>query len=164
MKSKKTGPEKQQDKGSTDQTGCQSGGRNIGIVTSCLMIPDKDEKVYFNVDLTEPDEVYELTGYQESKLKVRISKFFVSDFFIWSAFWEIGIVVFERVTGFKKVSICGIFLSLGLMIATKFIFSSKNTVLDLLAYWSLREANKLRERQIICKKGSIICLTYCRYS
>ena len=50
------------------------------------MIPDKDEKVYFNVDLTEPDEVCELTGYQESKIKVRISKFFVSDFFIWSAF------------------------------------------------------------------------------
>ena len=44
------------------------------------MIPDKDEKVYFNVDLTEPDEVYELTGYQESKIKVRISKFFVCDF------------------------------------------------------------------------------------
>ena len=34
-------------------------------------IPKKDETVYFNVDLTEPDEVYELTGYQESKIKVR---------------------------------------------------------------------------------------------
>ena len=39
------------------------------------MIPDKDEKVYFNVDLTEPDEVYELTGYQESKIKVKFLKF-----------------------------------------------------------------------------------------
>ena len=44
-------------------------------------IPEKDETVYFNVDLTEPDEVYELTGYQESKIKVRpISRV---QFFAW---------------------------------------------------------------------------------
>ena len=35
----------------------------------------KDETVYFNVDLTEPDEVYELTGYQESKIKVITGKY-----------------------------------------------------------------------------------------
>ena len=68
MKSKKTGPEKQQEKGSKKRL-------PVKPITKCLMIPDKDEKVYFNVDLTEPDEVYELTGYQESKIKVKFLKF-----------------------------------------------------------------------------------------
>ena len=76
MKSKKTGPEKQQEKGSKKRLKYRYNRyyryyRN----TECLMIPDKDEKVYFNVDLTEPDEVYELTGYQESKIKVKILNF-----------------------------------------------------------------------------------------
>ena len=70
MKSKKTGPEKQQERGSLKLLKYRFHQK-----TECFMIPDKDEKIYFNVDLTEPDEVYELTGYQESKIKVKFLKF-----------------------------------------------------------------------------------------
>ena len=76
MKSKKTGPEKQQEKGSKKCLKYRYNRYNRYYRnTECLMIPDKDEKVYFNVDLTEPDEVYALTGYQESKIKVKILNF-----------------------------------------------------------------------------------------
>ena len=63
---KKTAPEKQQDKGQKPLF-----RESMAMMILGIYIPKKDETVYFNVDLTEPDEVYELTGYQESKIKVR---------------------------------------------------------------------------------------------
>ena len=70
-----------------------------------------------------------------------------------SAFWEIGIRVFNRDTGFKKASIGGIFLSLGLTNATSLVLSGTKIVLDLTAYWSLREADKFRESKSFEKRA-----------
>ena len=58
-----------------------------------------------------------------------------------------GIVAFDRDTGFKKDSIGGMFLSLLLTNATSLVLSGTKMVLDLLAYWSLRDANRFNENR-----------------
>ena len=61
--------------------------------------------------------------------------------------------VLDRDKGFKKASIDGIFLSLGLTNGSSLVLSETNIVLDLTAYWSLREANKFRESKSFEKRA-----------
>ena len=65
-----------------------------------------------------------------------------------SALSESGILVFDRDTGFRKDSIGGMFLSLLLTNAISLVLSGTKMVFDLLAYWSLREANRFRENKL----------------
>lgn len=65
----------------------------------------------------------------------------------YSAFWNIGILVLDKDTGFKNDSMGEMFVSLLLVKATNFVLSGTNIVLDLFAYLSLRDASRLRENK-----------------
>ena len=64
-----------------------------------------------------------------------------------SARSESGILVLDRDTGFRKDSMGGMFLSLLLTKAISLVLSGTKIVFDLLAYWSLREANRFKENK-----------------
>ena len=70
-----------------------------------------------------------------------------------SAQSEIGILVLDRYTGFRKDSMGGMFLSLLLTKAISLVLSGTKIVFDLLAYWSLREANRFNEKRSFEKRA-----------
>ena len=56
-------------------------------------------------------------------------------------------VAFDRDIGFKKDSMGGICLSLLLTKATSLVLSGTKIVLDLFAYWSLRDARRFKDNK-----------------
>ena len=73
-----------------------------------------------------------------------------------SALLESGILVLDRDTGFRKASIGGIFLSLLLTKAISLVLSGTKIVFDLVAYWSLREANRFNEKRSFEKRARAV--------